>query len=138
MSPLISDGESRDSGGSRASCLADDEAAKVAELRERLGTELLAATPLFDDDFSMLRWCEGWHCDWAEIVPRFRRASAIIESLGANDIEFEDADAVNDFILSLYPAAAHFTGKHLRRLLTPITSAKHGFRGDDSARIASF
>lgn len=33
-------------------CLSDDEMGKVAELRERLGTELLKATPLYDDDQS--------------------------------------------------------------------------------------
>lgn len=33
---------------------------KIEELRKALGTELLEETPLFNDDFSLLRWLIGW------------------------------------------------------------------------------
>lgn len=36
--------------------LTDDELGKVAELRERLGPELLKATPMYNDDHSCVFW----------------------------------------------------------------------------------
>lgn len=34
---------------------------KIAELREALGSKLLSKTPIFNDDFSLLRWLIGWN-----------------------------------------------------------------------------
>jgi hypothetical protein len=33
---------------------------KLAELRAKLGDQLLAETPLFNDNFSLLRWLDAW------------------------------------------------------------------------------
>lgn len=33
---------------------------KIQELRKALGEQLLEETPLFNDDFSLLRWLIGW------------------------------------------------------------------------------
>ncbi|KAI6218681.1 CRAL/TRIO domain protein [Aphelenchoides fujianensis] len=111
MSPTLSDATS-DSQQSidRPPVLNDEQLAKVAELRERLGAEVLAATPLFDDDLSLWRWISGWDGKWAEIVPRFLKASNVLECLGANELEFEDPDSLNVYIRGLYPACDYFTG----------------------------
>jgi hypothetical protein len=34
---------------------------KVAELRRELGDQLLTKTPLFNDDYSLVRWLNGWN-----------------------------------------------------------------------------
>jgi len=88
----------------------DDEMTKVAELRERLGPELLAKTPLYDDDKSLLRWISGWDSKWHEIIPRFQKSSEILECLGINELEFEGPDDINEYTSSLYPASSYFVG----------------------------
>ncbi|KAI6177955.1 Cellular retinaldehyde-binding triple function domain containing protein [Aphelenchoides besseyi] len=112
MSPTLSDSisETQTSIDSSNSVLGPDELSKVAELRERLGAEVLAATPLFDDDLSLWRWISGWNGKWSEIISRFLKASNILECLGANELDFEDPDSLNEYIRGLYPACDYFTG----------------------------
>lgn len=44
----------------RVEDITDFQWSKIRELREKLGAKLLEETPLFDDNFSMLRWLIGW------------------------------------------------------------------------------
>lgn len=41
--------------------ISDYQREKIAELRQKLGEKLLTETPIFNDDFSLLRWLIGWN-----------------------------------------------------------------------------
>ncbi|KAH7713095.1 Protein CGR-1, partial [Aphelenchoides avenae] len=90
--------------------ITDHQRSKICELRERLGKDLLKQTPLFDDDFSLLRWLMGWDYKFEEILPRFRRASTIFNCLNLTDLEFEDIDEINRHVRSLGAASEYYPG----------------------------
>ncbi|KAI6183119.1 CRAL-TRIO domain and GOLD domain-containing protein [Aphelenchoides bicaudatus] len=90
--------------------LSSEESSHITELRERLGAKLLEATPLYNDDHSLLRWIHGWDAKFSEIVPRYQKASQIFEALGLNELDFETPDDVNDFVGNMYPASEYFVG----------------------------
>uniref|UniRef100_A0A914DU11 CRAL-TRIO domain-containing protein n=1 Tax=Acrobeloides nanus TaxID=290746 RepID=A0A914DU11_9BILA len=87
--------------------------AKIEELKKALGKELLEETPLFDDDFSLLRWLLGWNYNIDEIVPRFKKASSVIKCLHLEafaELNLDDIDEINELVSNLSPAAKYFPG----------------------------
>lgn len=47
-------------------------------------------------------------------MPRFRKASQILEAMGVNEMEYEHVDELNEHIRSLYPATEYFVGEFVR------------------------
>uniref|UniRef100_A0A914LZV7 CRAL-TRIO domain-containing protein n=1 Tax=Meloidogyne incognita TaxID=6306 RepID=A0A914LZV7_MELIC len=83
---------------------------RIAELRKCLGEQLLQDTPLFNDNFSLLRWLHGWNNRFDEIVPRFKRASQVFRSMRINEMFFDDIDTLNGFTRQLTSAADYYPG----------------------------
>lgn len=75
-----------------------------------MGEQLLHDTPLFDDNFSLLRWLHGWNNRFDEIVPRFKRASQVFRCMRINEMLFDDIDVLNGFTRQLTGAADYYPG----------------------------
>uniref|UniRef100_A0A915CQI0 Uncharacterized protein n=1 Tax=Ditylenchus dipsaci TaxID=166011 RepID=A0A915CQI0_9BILA len=71
---------------------------KIKELRERLGDQLLERTPIFNDNFSLLRWLIGWNYKIEEIIPRFEKTSSALRCLNVSNLIIEDVDELNAFV----------------------------------------
>jgi hypothetical protein len=83
---------------------------RLDELRKCLGEQLLKDTPLFDDNFSLLRWLHGWNNRIDEIVPRFKKASQVFRCMRVNEMFFDDIDVLNSFTRQLTRAADYYPG----------------------------
>ncbi|KAI1715745.1 CRAL/TRIO domain-containing protein [Ditylenchus destructor] len=90
--------------------LTDWQREKIKELRQRLGEELLAETPIFNDQFSLLRWLMGWNYKIEEILPRFEKTSRILKCMKCSDLVFDNVDDLNRYCSTLTLACEYFPG----------------------------
>ena len=103
---------------------------KISELKRELGEDLLAKTPLFNDDNSLLRWLSAWNykigLTWyfgkarpniggfvEDILPVYNRASNVFRCMNLNDLDIEDPDDINDYCRGLTLSADYFPGEFL-------------------------
>ncbi|CAD5218647.1 unnamed protein product [Bursaphelenchus okinawaensis] len=112
-SALSSDGNTSSSEISEAYNepeLSIEQLEKIKNLRKEIGKDLLARTPLMNDDFSLHRWICGWDNKTAEILPRYKQMSEIINALGFNNFDINDEDDVNTTVVKYNRLAQFFAG----------------------------
>uniref|UniRef100_A0AC34GVD2 CRAL-TRIO domain-containing protein n=1 Tax=Panagrolaimus sp. ES5 TaxID=591445 RepID=A0AC34GVD2_9BILA len=86
--------------------------AKIDELRQAFGEELLKKAWFFNDDFSLLRWLYGYDFNIPSILPNFKYAVCVLNAvkLDEHSEACDNNGNINDYVANLKPWTEYFPG----------------------------